>query len=125
MMKYLPIPALCGLLALSAPAYAADPPAADNTGMNVRDREGQTLTPMDQTKGSDADVSTTRAVRKAIVDDDSLSTSAQNVKIITLAGVTTLRGPVKSQAEKARVGELAAKAAGGSRKVKNELEIAP
>ena len=98
---------------------------ADNTGTNVRDRGGDTLTPMDQAKGSDEDVKVTQEVRKAIVDDDSLSTSAHNVKIITLAGVTTLRGPVDSEAEKARVGELAAKAAGSRKNVKNELEVAP
>jgi hypothetical protein len=99
--------------------------APDNTGANVRDRGGETLTPMDQTKGSDADVETTQQVRKAIVGDDSLSTSAHNVKIITLNGVTTLRGPVASAEEKTRVAQLAAKAAGDPKKIKNELEVAP
>jgi hyperosmotically inducible periplasmic protein len=104
---------------------AATEPAADNTGKNVRDRNDATPTPMDQTKGSDADLARTTEIRKAVVDDDGLSTNAQNVKIVTLEGITTLRGPVASAAEKSRVGEIAARIAGGAGKVRNELEVAP
>jgi len=120
---------VASLLAILLPgaALAADNSATapDNTGKNERDRDGKTLVPTDQSKGSDADLKTTQEVRKAIVADKALSTSAHNVKIITLNGVTTLRGPVKDQAEKTRVAQLAANAAGGPGKVKNEIEVAP
>ena len=129
-MKRLTVAALAALLAMPMLASAADEhdgahaQPADNTEKNVRDRDGGTLVPTDQAKGSDADVSLTREIRKAIVADDKLSTNAHNVKIVTLNGLATLRGPVDSAAERTRVGELAAKAAGGPAKIKNELEVA-
>ena len=110
------------------PAAADDHPTAgtsthdaDNTGKNVRDRDDKTLTPMDQ-GGSASDRELTAAIRRAIVDDDSLSTNAQNVKIVTVDGVVTLRGPVKNTAERAAVASMAAKAKGVKR-VENQLEV--
>jgi len=128
-MRRLTVAALAALLAMPLIASAdehdgAHAQPADNTEKNVRDRDGGTLVPTDQAKGSDADVSLTREIRKAIVADDKLSTNAHNVKIVTLNGLATLRGPVDSAAERTRVGELAAKAAGGPSKIKNELEVA-
>lgn len=107
------------------PAFAAENEGAkaeaDNTDRNDRDRDGHTLTPMDQGE-SEADVTITREIRKALVADDALSTNAQNVKVITREGVVTLRGPVESAEEKARVGALASKAT-GVRNVENQIEI--
>jgi hyperosmotically inducible periplasmic protein len=94
---------------------------ADDTARNVRDRGDKTLTPMDQ-GGSAADRELTAAIRKSIVDDDSLSTNAQNVKIVTIDGVVTLRGPVKSADEKAMVASKA-QAAKGVKRVDNQLEV--
>ena len=48
--------------------------------------------------------------------------TAKNVKVITENGVVTLRGPVKSEAEKARIAELA-KATAGQAKIENQLEV--
>lgn len=129
-MKHLTALALGALLAMPIVAVGAEPndahgKPADNTGKNVRDRNDGTLVPTDQAKGSDADVELTRNIRKAIVDDDSLSMNAHNVKIVTLNGVATLRGPVASAAEKTRVADIATKVAGGPTKIKNELEVAP
>src|SRR5262245_31446096 len=70
--------------------------APDNTGRNVRDRNGDTLTPGDQSS-SERDVELTRKIRQEVVGDDSLSMMAHNVKIISVDGVVTLRGPVKSE----------------------------
>jgi hyperosmotically inducible periplasmic protein len=61
-------------------------------------------------------------IRKAIVADDSLSTNAHNVKIITNGGTVTLRGPVKSIQEKAAV-EAKAKQVSGAARVENFLEV--
>src|SRR5262247_1894418 len=66
----------------------------DNTSHNVRDRSGNTLTPGDQSSDK-AYMDLTRHIRKAVVADKSLSTTAHNIKIITVNGVVTLRGPVK------------------------------
>ena len=57
-----------------------------------------------------------------MVKDDSLSMTAKNIKIITVAGAVTLRGPVKSDAEKLTIGKLAASAA-PTAKITNDLEI--
>ena len=58
-----------------------------------------------------------------IVADDKLSTSAQNVKIVTNDGKVTLRGPVKSEQEKKEI-ETKAKQVAGVKNVENQLEIA-
>src|SRR5882724_1818937 len=80
-------------------------------GKNVRDRGGETQTPMQQ-GSSVADRELTAAIREAIVEDNSLSSYAHNVKIITENGVVTLRGPVKTPAEKAAVVAKAEQAKG-------------
>lgn len=93
---------------------------ADNTKVNKRDRS-DTKTSFDQPNDK-ADIKVAAAVRKAIVGDDSLSSSAHNVKLIAAKGVVTLRGPVKSADEKAKV-EALAKAVDGVSSVDNELDI--
>ena len=93
---------------------------ADNTANNARDKSGQTLTATDQSNAP-ADIKLTAEIRKLVVADKSLSALAKNVKIITVDQVVTLRGPVKSAAEKSTIGALAEKA--GATKVINELEI--
>jgi hyperosmotically inducible periplasmic protein len=94
----------------------------DYTGRNVRDRGSETKTPGDQSE-SEADRTITQNIRKALTSDDSLSTNAKNVKIISNDGVVTLRGPVNSQKEKADV-EAKAKQVAGVRNVDNQLEVA-
>ena len=96
--------------------------AADNSAKNVRDRAGSTLTPGDQSE-SKADLDLSQRVRQAVVADTSLSTSAHNIKIITVAGVVTLRGPVASAQEKAKV-VAAAQQTAGVKQVENHLEVA-
>lgn len=81
--------------------------AATNTGINSRDRNDAPVTPTDQGGGADRDI--TAAVRKAVMGDGPLGYDAKNVKIITQAGKVTLRGPVKSEAEKTKI-EAKAKA---------------
>ena len=114
---------LVGMLlsTLSAGAAFAGDYDADNTGRNVRDQDERAMTPGDQ-GASAADREVTANIRKAVVSDDSLSMNAHNVKIITQDGVVTLRGPVKSAAEKASVVAKARKVAGVTR-VDDQLEI--
>jgi hyperosmotically inducible periplasmic protein len=119
-MKKITISLFClSLFTLSA--LAQDTPAADNTGKNQRDRSGETRTSGDQSNSSE-DVKITAAIRSAVVKDDSLSTTAKNVKIITADGTVTLRGPVKNEAEKTKIAELAQSAAGNA-KIDNQLEV--
>jgi hyperosmotically inducible protein len=94
----------------------------DNTGRNVRDRGGETKTPGDQSE-SEADRTITQHIRQALTADDSLSSNAKNVKIITNDGTVTLRGPVKSEKEKSDI-EAKAKQVAGVKQVDNQLEVA-
>jgi len=86
---------------------------ADNTKKNARDRDGTAVTPMDQ-GNSAADIEMTQKIRQAVVADDSLSSNAKNIKIITKDGAVTLRGPVKDEAEKTRVVDMAKNVAGSA-----------
>ena len=95
---------------------------ADNTGRNTRDRDGDTAT-ADKQSNDKNDVEITRQIRRAITKDDSLSTSAHNVKIVTNAGAVTLRGPVVSEKEKLAVAKKA-ESVNGVGKVDNQLEVA-
>src|SRR5450432_258916 len=69
--------------------------AADNTKVNDRDKDGLTTTPFDQ-KNNAADTQITAAVRRLLMADDTLSTDAKNVKVITQDANVVLRGPVKT-----------------------------
>jgi sporulation protein YlmC with PRC-barrel domain len=95
--------------------------AADNTALNIRDRDDRTLTPLDQ-GNSQADVNTTAQIRKAILAVKNMSMDARNVKIITMDGRVTLRGPVDTIAEKNLIGEIADRIA-RSENVDNRLEV--
>ena len=104
----------------SPPMGAAE---TDNTKMNERDREEPRLT-ADQQSENEADRKLSASIRKAITDDDSLSTYAKNVKIISQNGTVTLKGPVRSETEKKAI-EAAAKKAAGNAKVTSELTVEP
>ncbi|MEO8205505.1 MAG: BON domain-containing protein [Chthoniobacterales bacterium] len=93
----------------------------DNSAVNNRDKSGATLTPEDQSNTT-ADTKITQRIREQIIKTDSLSVSAKNVKIITVGGKVTLRGPVMSEAEKTTIGNYANKVAGAA-KVDNQLEV--
>jgi hyperosmotically inducible periplasmic protein len=94
---------------------------ADNTARNSRDRDGATQTSGDQAE-NETDRQISANVRQAVVGDNSLSTNAHNVKIVTSGGTVTLRGPVKSMEEKAAI-ETKAKQVAGVTRVDNLLEI--
>lgn len=78
---------------------------ANNTGVNVRDRDQATKTPIDQNENK-KDVEITASIRKKVVNTK-MSTAAHNVKIITQDGKVTLRGPVESAEEKQQIAEIA------------------
>lgn len=91
----------------------------DSTGRNARDREGNRITPFDQSTNKD-DERITREIRKSIFDDD-MSFNADNVKVTTDEGIVTLRGPVDSDEEKVAI-ERKAKGVEGVARVNSELE---
>ena len=94
---------------------------ADNTARNVRDRNNRTLTPLDQ-GNSKSDVNITAQIRKGIIAREGVSVNAKNVKIITVDGRVTLRGPVNSAEEKRLLGVIATDIVQGEN-VDNQLEV--
>ena len=97
--------------------------SADNTKINKRDGSQKELT-AEQQGETKQDREITQKIRRALVNDKSLSTYAHNVKIITVSGMVTLKGPVRSEEEKKAVEEKAAQIAGNNN-VKSEIGIAP
>ena len=113
---------LAGNLGLWAQQQGEPATAPDNTKINQRDRDKSAPT-AEQQKENNSDRELARQVRHALVKDKSLSTYAHNIKVIAQDGVVTLKGPVHSDQEKQAVEAKAAEAAGGSDKVKSEIEV--
>ncbi len=115
----LTVGALPWAVSLSAQDKPDKPTKPDNTRMNKDG--GKTA---DQQKENKEDRKLSQMVRKAVMDDKTLSTYAHNVKIISSNGTVTLRGPVRSEEEKAAI-EAKAKSVAGVNSVVNEITIAP
>jgi hyperosmotically inducible protein len=94
--------------------------APDNTKTN-KDQSGPTA---DQQKMNPSDRAVTQKIRKAIHEDQSLSTYAHNIKVITQDGKVTLRGPVRSEEEKSNL-EAKAVSVAGQENVTNQLDVTP
>ena len=113
---------MIGVLSSSVLASTAQTPA-DNTKVNTRDRAKGAVT-ADQQKDNATDRDLTQKIRRALMQDKSLSTYAHNVKVIAQAGQVTLKGPVRSAEEKKSVEAMAVEVAGAGH-VTNQLSVAP
>jgi hyperosmotically inducible protein len=114
---------LACLLAIGSLGQDSSAPAPDNTKTNQRDKNKAEPT-ADQQKENQSDREMARQIRRSIVQDKSLSSYAHNVKIISQDGMVTLKGPVRSDEEKATVEAKAAEVAGKD-KVTSQLEVKP
>jgi hyperosmotically inducible periplasmic protein len=106
---------------------AYEPPSQAETAQTAPDNSNQNKnqTPTaDNQSNAQSDRMTTAKIRKAITADKTLSTYAHNVKIITLNGAVTLKGPVKSDEEKQKVASMAANIVSAN-KVMDELTVKP
>jgi hyperosmotically inducible protein len=65
----------------------------------------------------------TKTIRQALIADKSLSTYGHNVKIITMDGSVTLKGPVHSEAEKQNIAAKTESIVGSPEKVTNQLTV--
>lgn len=126
------IVAICtgGLIAVVVPGSAAQEPtvnaqqpAPDNTRPNRRDRRAMGPTAADQ-RNNRSDLATTKKIRQLVMKDKSLSASAHHVEIVTQDGTVTLKGPVRSDAEKLSIEAKAADIVGKERVV-SELVVEP
>lgn len=112
----------CALLLFASPIFAQQS-RPDNTKVNAGDHT-QSQPTADQQKNNPSDLELTRRIRRAIVADKSLSTAAHNVKIITQNGKVTLKGPVRTDEEKATIQTKAVEVAGAPN-VTNEVSVVP
>lgn len=113
---------LCASL-VAMPVQQDQQPAPDNTKQNQGDANQGAVT-ADQQKMNPADRATAKQIRSAIYKDKSLSTYAHNIKVIVQDGKVTLKGPVRTDDEKAGI-EAKAAAVVGADNVTSQLQIAP
>ena len=106
------------LMAIPTPQSQDSQTAPDNTKTN-KDQAGPTA---DQQKMNFSDRAVTQKIRKAIHEDQSLSSYAHNIKVITQDGKVTLRGPVRSEEEKSNL-EAKAVSVAGQENVTNQLDV--
>ena len=106
-------------LALATAVLAFQP---DNTERNKRDRAGATTKTAQQQGNNKEDLDMVATIRRAIRKDGTLSTNAQNVKIIVDRGHVWLRGPVANEAEMNKVLALAKQSA-GEKNVTSQMEV--
>jgi hyperosmotically inducible periplasmic protein len=111
---------LCACSAIGVSRAAAQQtPAPDNSKANQTEA-GMTA---DQQGNNQSDRELAQNVRRAIMQDKSLSTYAHNVKVIAQNGQVTLKGPVRSEDEKQAIEAKAAEVAGKAN-VASELTVA-
>jgi osmotically-inducible protein OsmY len=105
-----------------AASYGQAQTQPDNTKVNQRDRSAAEAT-ADQQKSNAADMTMTRTIRRSIMADKSLSSYAHNIKIISQNGVVTLKGPVKSDAEKTTLVAKAVAVTGSADNVTDQISV--
>jgi hyperosmotically inducible protein len=114
------VPATILLFSLgAAPALLAQAKAPDNSGTNKTQNQPVTA---DQQKNDVSDRGLTAKIRRSVIADKSLSMYAHNVKIIVVAGAVTLKGPVRSDAEKQTIEKKATDIVGAG-KVTNDITV--
>ena len=115
--------AIVVISALLAPVSALAQTPADNTKVNTRDRAKGAVT-ADQQKENASDRQLTQKLRRALMQDKTLSSYAHNVKIVAQGGQVTLKGPVRTEDEKRTVETKAAEVAGAGHVI-NQMSVAP
>lgn len=114
---------LASALTMGMAGLNAQQTAPDNTKVNKSEQAKNAKT-ADNAKDNAGDRDLMQKIRKSIMDDKSLSTYAHNVKVIAENGMVTLKGPVRSDEEKATIEQKATEIAGAG-KVTNQLTVKP
>ena len=99
---------------------AQQAPAPDNTKANAQADQNTA----DKQSNTATDRALTQQVRKAIMQDKSMSTYAHNLKVVTQNGQVTLSRPVRTDEEKQAIVQKAAEIAGQDRIV-DQISVAP
>lgn len=104
-----------------SPRKLTKAPVATPATTKAVDSEPRTVAAEDQGT-STSDVEMTAQIRKEVAAAKNLSANALNVRIVTNHGRVTLRGPVKTEAEKSIIGDIAIRIARADH-VDNQLEV--
>ena len=118
-IKWIGVAAALAALICAQPGLNAQQTPPDNSKVNKTKK-----TTADQASNSAADRELMQKIRKAMMDDKSLSTYAHNVKLVAKDGKVTLTGPVRSDDEKSTVERLATDAAGAGN-VTSHITVKP
>lgn len=118
--KFKLVTALSAVAILSSTSFAEV--RGDNTKLNQRDTPAELTA--DQQKNMPSDMEITRLIRQDLMQNDSLSDYAHNIKIITVNGKVTLKGPVRSKNEIKSILKSARSVAGVSNII-NQITIVP
>ena len=108
-------------LTLAACSKSDDSQSSKPSDNQMASRADKGVTASDQPE-NDADRKIIQEVRQALTADSSLSTSAQNVTVVSTNGKVTLRGSVKDDSEKQKIANKATQVAGVSN-VDNQLTV--
>lgn len=118
-----PDPELAALWAATADPTPALSPRSDPKSLRWsrrnRTEAGSVPAP---TRETATDLRVSQNVRKAVMDDNSLSFEAKNVRIVARGGKVTLRGRVNTEKERLTLEEIARRVA-GSGNVVNLVEV--
>lgn len=108
--------------AWSLGVIAAETGTATDTGTSSSQTTPERSMTAEDQGNSPTDRALTSRIRVALVENDHLSVSGKNVKIITRDGKVTLRGEVANEAERAAI-KAAAESVAGKENVSDYLEI--
>ena len=106
------------------PAQLQPPVALDSADQAPLPSEApENKQPLPHQAEKEEDRTITQQIRQHVFKEDDMSRDAKNVRIVTVDGVVTLRGPVQTEAERAEIDSVA-KRIDGVKRVDNQLEIA-
>jgi len=109
--------------ALVSSAYTAQAALTSKEAAKFSEKHDTAVKTADsQMRGTKSDVELTRKIRDRITNEESLSTSAQNINIVTLGNSVTLKGEVENKAEITKLAAIAKELA-GSKMVNTELTV--
>ncbi len=115
---------LAAIILMPCVFFGQDAPASQSsTNPDNSERNKAHKTTADQQSNSASDRTITKNIRQALIADKSLSMYGHNIKIITLNGSVTLKGPVHTEDEKRKIASKAAEVVGDPGKVSNEITV--
>lgn len=98
-------------------------PASDDLMAALPSESSENKQPLPHQAEKEADRTITQQIRQQVFKEDAMSQDAKNVRIVTVDGVVTLRGPVQTEAERTEIASVAQRT-DGVKRVDNQLEIA-